>query len=184
MLTVEENELLTRVGPGTPMGDLLRRYWHPIAGESELEGRATKQVRLLGEDLVLFKDRSGDLGLIEPLCPHRRINLLYGVPLEHGLRCPYHGWAFDQSGACIEQPYEDEVDPESTFRDKIHTTAYPVKAAVKLGTIDATFDDGSNGDRIGLGRALWVGPALLLATLALVCMFHLVPGHRPAKGVK
>ena len=129
MLSVEENKLLTQVGPGTPMGNLMRRYWQPFAAVGELDENPTKQVRLLGEDLVLFKDRSGDLGLIEPLCPHRRINLLYGVPLEHGLRCPYHGWAFDQSGACIEQPYEDEVDPESTFRDKIHTTAYPVKAA-------------------------------------------------------
>ena len=111
MISAEENELLTRVGPDTPMGELLRRYWHPIAGASELTGKKfTRMVRLLGEDLVLYKDRSGTYGLIEPLCAHRRINLLYGVPLQHGLRCPYHGWAYDETGACIEQPYEEEVD--------------------------------------------------------------------------
>ena len=91
MISAEENELLTRVGLDTPMGELLRRYWHPIGGAAELTGkRFTKMVRLLGEDLVLYKDRSGIYGLIEPLCAHRRINLLYGVPLQHELRCPYH----------------------------------------------------------------------------------------------
>ena len=84
-------------------------------------------VRLLGEDLVLYKDRSGTYGLIEPLCAHRRINLLYGVPLQHGPRCPYHGWACDETGACIEQPYAEEVDPEARFKDKIKLQAYPVQ---------------------------------------------------------
>ncbi len=128
MISEQENELLTQVGPGTPMGNLLRQYWHPIGGASEIAGKkATKQVRLLGEDLVLYKDRSGTYGLIEPLCAHRRINMLYGVPLDHGIRCPYHGWAYDESGTCIEQPYEEEVDPESRFKEKIHMTAYPVQ---------------------------------------------------------
>ena len=128
MISIEENELLTRVGPDTPMGELLRRYWHPIGGAAELTGKKfTKMVRLLGEDLVLYKDRSGTYGLIEPLCAHRRINLLYGVPLQHGLRCPYHGWAYDETGACIEQPYEEEVDPEARFKDKIKLQAYPVQ---------------------------------------------------------
>src|SRR5262245_41478159 len=78
MISVEENELLTRVGPDTPMGELLRRYWHPIGGASGLTGKKfTKMVRLLGEDLVLYKDRSGTYGLIEPLCAHRRINLVH-----------------------------------------------------------------------------------------------------------
>jgi 5,5'-dehydrodivanillate O-demethylase len=128
MISAEENELLTGVGPDTPMGELLRHYWHPIGGASELTGKKyTKMVRLLGEDLVLYKDRSGTYGLIEPLCAHRRINLLYGVPLAHGLRCPYHGWAYDETGACIEQPYEEEVDPGARFKDKIKLTAYPVQ---------------------------------------------------------
>ena len=137
MISAEENELLTRVGLDTPMGELLRRYWHPIGGAAELTGKKfTKMVRLLGEDLVLYKDRSGTYGLIEPLCAHRRINLLYGVPLQHGLRCPYHGWAYDETGACIEQPYEEEVDPEARFKDKIKlaglSSASAGRAAVGL----------------------------------------------------
>lgn len=127
MITAEENRLLTQVGAGTPGGELLRRYWHPIAGASEFSDKSTKQIRLLGEDLVLYRDRSGTFGLIEPLCPHRRINLLYGIPLEHGIRCPYHGWAFNETGQCIEQPYEEEVDPEAHFKDKIKTKAYPAQ---------------------------------------------------------
>ncbi|MCY4581315.1 MAG: Rieske 2Fe-2S domain-containing protein, partial [Chloroflexi bacterium] len=80
MLSVQENEQLTQVGPGTPMGELMRRYWHPIAASAELIERPTKAVRLLGEDLVLYRDRSGTLGLIERFCPHRRVDLSYGIP--------------------------------------------------------------------------------------------------------
>ena len=91
MLSATENERLTQVGKGTPMGELMRRYWHPIAAAAELGERPTKSVRVLGEDLVLYKDRSGTLGLIEKLCPHRRVDLSYGIPEENGLRCMYHG---------------------------------------------------------------------------------------------
>jgi 5,5'-dehydrodivanillate O-demethylase oxygenase subunit len=107
MLTPEENEVLTRIGPGTRMGALQRRYWHPIAAVAEMgdpssgSGR-TKRVRLLGEDLVLFKDRSGRFGLIAEACPHRRASFAYGIPTEQGIRCPYHGWMFDGSGRCLE----------------------------------------------------------------------------------
>jgi 5,5'-dehydrodivanillate O-demethylase len=123
MLTAAENERLTRIGPGTPMGALQRRYWHPIAGVDEMQGRWTKRVRLLGEDLVLFKDRAGRLGLIHEFCPHRRASLAYGIPEADGIRCPYHGWKFDHDGACLEQPNEP---PESTFKDKVKTPAYQV----------------------------------------------------------
>jgi 5,5'-dehydrodivanillate O-demethylase oxygenase subunit len=123
MLTAEENELLTRIGPGTRMGNLLRRYWHPIAAMGELDDRWTKRVRLLGEDLVLFKDRSGRFGLITEQCPHRRASLAYGIPTAEGIRCPYHGWMFGASGQCLEQPNEPE---SSSFKDKIKTPAYPV----------------------------------------------------------
>src|SRR5271154_4217502 len=123
MLTAEENVRLTRVGPGTPMGELMRRYWHPIAALAEMKSAWTKRVRLLGEDLVLFRDRSGTFGLIEDLCPHRRASLAYGIPAIDGIRCPYHGWKFDATGACIEQPNEPE---DSSFKDKVTTTAYPV----------------------------------------------------------
>src|SRR6202044_2020127 len=104
MITKEENERLTRVGPGTPMGRLLRRYWYPIAAAEELRERWTKRVRLLGEDLVLFRDRAGRFGLIPEFCPPRRASLFYGIPQADGIRCPYHGWKFDRSGACLEQP--------------------------------------------------------------------------------
>jgi 5,5'-dehydrodivanillate O-demethylase len=123
MLTTEQNELLTRIGPGTRMGTLLRRYWHPIAPLVDMEERWTKRVRLLGEDLVLFRDRTGGFGLIAEACPHRRASLAYGIPAIDGIRCPYHGWKFDATGRCIEQPNEPE---DSTFKDKVATTAYPV----------------------------------------------------------
>lgn len=123
MLTVEENELLTRIGPGTRMGNLMRRYWHPIAAAGEMDDRWTKRVRLLGEDLVLFKDRTGRFGLIAEHCPHRRASLAYGIPTAEGIRCPYHGWMFDGAGHCIEQPNEPEG---SSFKDKVTTAGYPV----------------------------------------------------------
>lgn len=119
-----ENELLTRVGPGTRMGNLLRRYWQPIGVIDELKNKATKRVRLLGEDLVLFKDRTGKLGLVEEFCPHRRASLAYGIPTQTGLRCPYHGWEFDHQGQCTDQPNEPEG---SSFKSKVTTKAYPVE---------------------------------------------------------
>src|SRR5580700_8340434 len=124
MLSAQENEQLTRVGPGTPMGNLQRRYWHPIAAVEELDERYTKRVRLLGEDLVLFRDRSGTLGLVAEFCPHRRASLYYGIPQADGIRCPYHGWKFDRTGACTDQPNEPEG---SAFKDKVATAGYPVR---------------------------------------------------------
>jgi 5,5'-dehydrodivanillate O-demethylase len=124
MLTAEQNELLTRVGPGTPAGNLMRRYWQPIAAVSELENRWTIRIRLLGEDLVLFKDRQGRRGLVAEQCPHRRASLAYGIPTQEGIRCPYHGWEFGRSGHCLSQPNEPE---KSAFHTKIKTAAYPVE---------------------------------------------------------
>ncbi|MDX1484428.1 MAG: aromatic ring-hydroxylating dioxygenase subunit alpha [Alphaproteobacteria bacterium] len=129
MLTQEQNDRLTRVGPGTPMGNLLRRYWHPIAAVSQLKGRDTLPVKLLGEELVLYRDLSGTVGLINARCPHRSMSLVYGIPETCGLRCPYHGWLFDEQGACIEQPYEDTENPEGRFKDAITTPAYKVGEA-------------------------------------------------------
>jgi 5,5'-dehydrodivanillate O-demethylase len=103
----------------------MRRYWHPIAAASELEGKTwNKRVRLLGEDLVLFKDREGRLGLITEQCPHRRASLAYGIPTRDGIRCPYHGWEFSRSGECLAQPNEPE---KSAFRHKVSTPAYSVE---------------------------------------------------------
>ncbi len=127
MLSREENELLTKVGRGTPMGDLLRRYWYPIAACSELVEKPTKAVRVLGEDLVLYRDKQGRLGLIASRCAHRRMSLVLGIPEKDGLRCPYHGWLYDRSGKCLEQPYEQAEDPDSTFKDRIRMPAYPVE---------------------------------------------------------
>lgn len=122
-MDIKDNELLTQVGPGTRMGNLLRRYWHPIGAVDELQNRPAKRVRLLGEHLVVFKDRSGRFGLVEEFCPHRRASLAYGIPTENGLRCPYHGWEFDSHGNCVDQPNEPA---ESCFKTKVQTTAYPV----------------------------------------------------------
>jgi 5,5'-dehydrodivanillate O-demethylase len=124
VLTAEENELLTRIGPGTRMGALMRRYWYPFAAAGEMDDRWTMRVRLLGEDLVLYKNRSGAFGLIGEFCPHRRASLAYGIPTEDGIRCPYHGWKFDAAGHCLEQPNEPA---DSTFKDKISTAGYPVE---------------------------------------------------------
>jgi 5,5'-dehydrodivanillate O-demethylase len=127
MLNAQENDALTRVGKGTPMGELMRRYWQPIAASGELDERPTKSIRLLGEDLVLYKDRSGTYGLIDALCPHRRVDLSYGIPEEHGLRCMYHGWMFDETGQCIEQPFEETVHPDGRFKEKVKVAGYPVQ---------------------------------------------------------
>jgi 5,5'-dehydrodivanillate O-demethylase len=128
VLTEEENKTLTQVGPGTPMGDLLRRYWHPIAAVQELEERPTKRVRLLGEDLVLYKDLSGTYGLIELYCAHRLTDLSYGMVEECGIRCWMHGWAYNETGQCIEQPLESEP-----FFDEIKLKGYRV--AIKGGIV-------------------------------------------------
>jgi 5,5'-dehydrodivanillate O-demethylase oxygenase subunit len=124
MLRPEENERLTRVGPGTPMGELMRRYWHPIAVTGELARNPVKAVRILGEDLTLYKDRSGSLGLIAQRCAHRLVDLRCGIPTSEGLKCPYHGWTYDATGQCIDQPAES---PESRFKEKVQLLSYPVE---------------------------------------------------------
>lgn len=114
---------LAEVGPGTPMGELLRRYWHPIG----LAGDATdvpKQVRILGEDLILYRDKAGRTGLMYPRCTHRGTSLLYGRVDNHGLRCCYHGWAFDTEGHCTDQPCEPNNGPS---RDKFRQPWYPTQ---------------------------------------------------------
>jgi len=123
MLSREENERLTEVGPGTPMGNLLRRYWYPVAASSEMMDHPTKHIQILGESLVLYRDRRGHLGLIGDTCPHRRVSMIYGIPEDDGLRCAYHGWKFDGAGKCLEMPAEPT---ESVFKEKVRIAAYPV----------------------------------------------------------
>ena len=124
MLTREENDLLTRTAPGTPMGDLFRRYWLPAVRSNELvaDGEPVK-VQLLGEELVAFRDTQGRVGLLGEHCPHRGTSLWYARNEDCGLRCIYHGWKFDVNGACVDMPTEA---PESNFMHKVHHTSYPV----------------------------------------------------------
>lgn len=125
MLSKEDNERLTRVGPGTPMGELLRSYWQPVAVAEELPpGGAPLPVRLLGEDLVLFRDEQGNAGLMGIHCSHRGADLSYGRIEDGGLRCLYHGWLYDRAGRCLEQPGEPEG---STFHERIRHPAYPCR---------------------------------------------------------
>ena len=124
MLTQAQNERFTQVGPGTPMGDLFRRYWMPVATAAQLHSHPTKAVKVLGESLVLFRDRSGNYGLVQDACAHRNANLLWGIPEVEGLRCPYHGWMYDTTGQCVDQPAEA---PDSTFKHKVQIKAYPVE---------------------------------------------------------
>lgn len=129
MLSAELNEKLTRIGPGTPMGRLLRCYWQPVAATAELARHPVKPVKLLGESLVLFRDSQGRLGLIGDRCAHRLVDLRFGYPVAEGLRCPYHGWTYDTGGACVAQPAEA---PASTFKDKVRLPAYPVQELAGL----------------------------------------------------
>ena len=114
---------LAEVGPGTPMGELLRRYWHPI-GLSSDAGATPRQVRILGEDLILFRDGQGRPGLLYPHCAHRGTSLYYGKVDEHGIRCCYHGWQFDVQGRCVDQPCEPGG---GRARDKVRQPWYPVQ---------------------------------------------------------
>ncbi len=128
MLTREENQLLTQVGRGTPGGELLRRYWQPVAPSGGLTAeKPIKAVRLLGEDLVLYRDTKGNYGLVGEKCPHRRASLAYGRVDDEGIRCPYHGWKFAASGQCLEMPAEPKDTP---MLNRIRQPAYPVQ---KLG---------------------------------------------------
>ncbi len=124
MLSKVENELVTRCGAGTPMGELFRRYWLPAMLAEELPSPDCPPVRvtLLGEPLVAFRDSDGRVALLGSHCPHRGASLFFGRNEEQGLRCVYHGWKFDVDGRCVDMPNEP---PESTFRDRVQHTAYP-----------------------------------------------------------
>lgn len=148
---------LAEVGPGTPMGELLRRYWHPI-GLSEDASDLPRAVRALGEDLVLFRDRSGRTGLVHPRCTHRGASLLYARVDDCGIRCCYHGWAFDTEGRCTDQPCEHRNGPS---RDTFRQPWYPTEERyglvwAYLGPPDrkpllqrySTFEDLADGEQL------------------------------------
>jgi len=142
MLNKEQNDLLTQTGPGTPGGKLFRQYWLPVAlCEQVPQGGAPVPLRILGEDLVLFRGEDGQLGLMGRLCPHRCTDLSYGRIEDGGLRCLYHGWLFDRTGKCIEQPAEPV---NSTYKDEIKHPAYPVRE--KAGVVFAYMGEGAAPD--------------------------------------
>jgi phenylpropionate dioxygenase-like ring-hydroxylating dioxygenase large terminal subunit len=124
MLSPEDNEMLTHVGPGTPMGDLLRQYWVPALMSSEVPAPDCPpvRVRILGENLVGFRTTSGDIGLIQDACPHRAASFFFARNEEDGIRCVYHGWKFDITGQCVDMLSEP---PESDYREKVKATVYP-----------------------------------------------------------
>ncbi len=126
MLSKADNENLTRSGKGTPMGELLRRFWQPALLSAELPERdgPPRKIRILGEDLLAFRDSNGRIGIVEPHCPHRGANLYFGRNEECGIRCAYHGWKFDVDGNCVDLPTSP---PESSYKDTIKLLAYPVR---------------------------------------------------------
>lgn len=125
MVTPERNERMTQVARGTPAGELLRRYWHPLCGASEVTAEnPKKRIRILAEDLMVFRAADGSFGCVAERCAHRGCSLYYGFIEEAAIRCPYHGWKFAVDGRVLEQPFEPEG---STFRDKVRQPAYPVE---------------------------------------------------------
>ncbi len=124
MLTPQENDRVTRTGPGTPMGTVFRSYWLPFAMSTELAepDGAPIRVKILHEDLIAFRGTDGKVGLVSAFCPHRRAPMFFGRNEECGLRCVYHGWKFDASGACVDMPSEP---PDSLFKTKVTIEAYP-----------------------------------------------------------
>jgi phenylpropionate dioxygenase-like ring-hydroxylating dioxygenase large terminal subunit len=122
MLSREDTDLLCRIGPGTPMGALMRRYWMPVLYTWEIEPDGPPQrVRVLGEDLIAWRDSNGAPSFVSENCPHRGASLFFGRNEECGLRCVYHGWKFDTSGVCVDMPNEP---PESNFKHKVRVNAY------------------------------------------------------------
>jgi phenylpropionate dioxygenase-like ring-hydroxylating dioxygenase large terminal subunit len=141
MLTAQDNELLTRTGPGTPMGDYFRRFWLPVALSEELPHPDCDPVRVkvLGECLLAFRDTEGRVGLVSPRCPHRGADLWYGRNEEGGLRCAFHGWKFDVGGRCLDMP---TVPADAAYRDRIALPAFPVREAG--GFVWACLDPGDS----------------------------------------
>lgn len=129
MLTKEQNRILTAVGPGTPMGRLVREYWQPIALVRELDKGCPVPLTIMGEELVLFRDDQGRIGLLDRHCSHRLTDLSYGRVEDGGIRCIYHGWLYDVGGRCLEQPGEPA---DSTFKEKIQHPAYPCRVAAGM----------------------------------------------------
>jgi len=150
MLNQEENDVMCRVGAGTPMGEVMRRYWLPLLYSWELQpDGAPLKVRLLGEDLIAFRETSGQVGLTAEACPHRGASMFFGRNEECGLRCVYHGWKFDVDGVCVDMPSEPA---ESNFKNKVHIQAY---RAAEQGGIIWAYMGPDQSDPPGLPEFEW-----------------------------
>ncbi|WP_067929058.1 Rieske 2Fe-2S domain-containing protein [Alicyclobacillus shizuokensis] len=152
MLSKEDNMLITRVGPGKPMGNVMRAYWLPMLLSSELPERDGRplRVRVLGEDLIAFRDTRGNVGLLEEYCPHRGASLYFGRNEQCGLRCVYHGWKFEVSGRIADMPNEP---PGSTFKDRIRAKAYP--CVERNGVVWTYMGDKQESERPALPHFEW-----------------------------
>src|SRR5690349_202981 len=126
MLTAQDNEILCRVGPGSFVGEMMREYWIPALASAEFPAPDCPplRLRLLGENLIAFRTTSGDVGIMQNACPHRGASMFFGRNEEEGLRCVYHGWKFDVSGACVDMPSEPA---ESNFKSKVRAVSYPAR---------------------------------------------------------
>ncbi len=192
MLSAEENKLLTSVGRGTPMGEVLRRYWHPV-GVSEHVTTKPRRVKVMGEELVLYRGASGAPALMQLRCAHRSLALDYGRVEGDCIRCPYHGWLYDQTGQCLEQPAEPEG---SGFKDKIKLKSYRVQEfsglvfgylgpdpAPLLPLYDVLrMEDGVKGIQVRNVNANWLNHVENIVDVSHLAWLH---GHSfPAYGAK
>ena len=140
MTSQNENEILTRTGPGTPMGELMRQYWIPAAKSDEMTADADPmRLKLLGEKLIAFRDTSGRVGIMDHRCPHRCASLFFGRNEENGIRCVYHGWKYDVDGNCLDMA---NVPPHQDFKHKIKAKAY--KTAERNGVVWVLMGDQGN----------------------------------------
>ena len=192
MLSQEENRLLTSVGPGAPMGELLRRYWHPV-GCSDWVTAKPQRVTVLGEELVLYRGASGAPVLMQLRCAHRSLALDYGRVEGDSLRCPYHGWLYDRSGQCLEQPAEPEG---SGFKEKVRLRSYKTQEfsglvygylgpdpAPLLPLFDVLrMEDGVKGIQVGNVAANWLNHVENIVDISHLAWLH---GYSfPAYGAK
>ena len=192
MLSAEEQKLLTSVGPGTPVGEMLRRYWQPVH-LSELIKKKPQRVKVLGEELVVYRGESGKPVVMQLRCAHRSLALDYGRVEGDSIRCPYHGWLYDKTGQCLAQPAEPEA---SQFKDKVRLKAYPTEEISGLiftymGPLPApvlplydvlTSEDGVKGVQMRNVNANWLNAVENIVDISHLAWLH---GHTfPAYGAK
>ena len=180
MLSAERNAFMTKIGPSQPMGEYFRRFWLPLTLSEQLEEPDGEPVRLrlLGEDLVAFRDTNGQVGVVEAFCPHRRAPMFFGRNEECGLRCVYHGWKFDVTGTCVDMPSEP---PESDFKHRVRIGAYPAR---EFGdTVWVYMGPGTPPElpRSGLAQQSTEHWSLSTPVINVLQQWRLRPGARPER---